>query len=323
MPIQPVTLCVENGLSIVEHPKPKGKSYNKWQGDQAKPSHRELLRRMIDHALLQRPADFDALLKLLQEDGCEVNRRGKNISLRAAGWKYVARFDSLGDGYGEADLRAVIAGEKEHTPRRGKSLQATPERPNLLIDIQAKLQAGKGAGYIKWAKSFNLKQMAQTLNYLTEHKLLDYAALSEKAAEATAHYNELSSQIKAAEKRMAEIAVLRTHIVNYAKTREVYIAYRKAGYSQKFRAEHEADILLHQAAKKAFDELGVKKLPTVKSLQAEYAALLEQKKKAYGEYRRARDEMRELLTHKANVDRLLGEEQEAEKEVERRRGHGR
>lgn len=99
--------------------------------------------------------------------------------------------------------------------------------------------------------------------------------------------------------------------------------YRKAGYSQKFRAEHEADILLHQAAKKAFDELGVKKLPTVKSLQTEYAALLEQKKKAYGEYRRARDEMRELLTHKANVDRLLGEEQEAEKEVERRQGHGR
>ena len=114
------TLCVENGLSIVEHPKPKGKSYNKWQGDQAKPSHRELLRRMIDHALLQRPADFDALLKLLQEDGCEVNRRGKNISLRAAGWKYVARFDSLGDGYSEVDLRAVIAGGKGAHPASGK-----------------------------------------------------------------------------------------------------------------------------------------------------------------------------------------------------------
>ena len=316
------TLCVENGLSIVEHPKPKGKSYNKWQGDQAKPSHRELLRRMIDHALLQRPADFDALLKLLQEDGCEVNRRGKNISLRAAGWKYVARFDSLGDGYSEVDLRAVIAGEKEHTPHR-ENPAPVQARPNLLIDIETKLQAGKGAGYIKWAKSFNLKQIAQTLNYLTEHKLLDYAVLSEKTAEATARYNELSGQIKSAEKRMAEIAVLRTHIVNYAKTREVYIAYRKAGYSQKFRAEHEAEILLHQAAKQAFDELGVKKLPTVKSLQAEYAELLEQKKKAYGDYRKARDEMRELLTHKANVDRLLGEEQKAEKEADRRSEHGR
>ena len=97
--------------------------------------------------------------------------------------------------------------------------------------------------------------------------------LSEKTAAATALYNELSAQIKAAEKRMTEIAVLRTHIINYAKTREVYVAYRKAGYSKKFRAEHEADILLHQTAKKAFDELGMKKLPTVKSLQAEYAAV--------------------------------------------------
>lgn len=88
--------------------------------------------------------------------------------------------DSLGDGYGEADLRAVLAGKKEHVPRRGKLTQALSEHPNLLIDIQAELRSSKGAGYIKWVKSFNLKQMAQTLNYLTEHKLLDYAALSKK-----------------------------------------------------------------------------------------------------------------------------------------------
>ncbi len=103
--------------------------------------------------------------------------------------------------------------------------------------------------------------MAQTMNYLSENNLLEYAVLEEKAAAATAHHNELSAQIKAAEKRMAEIAVLRTHIVNYAKTREVYVAYRKAGYSKKFREEHEEEILLHQAAKNAFDEMGVKKLP--------------------------------------------------------------
>ena len=147
--------------------------------------------------------------------------------------------------------------------------------------------------------------MAQTVNFLTEHRLLDYAELAEKAAAATAHHNELSAQIKAAEKRMAEIAVLRTHIVNYAKTRETYVAYRKAGYSRKFREEHEQEILLHQAAKNAFDEMGVKKLPKVKDLQAEYAKLLEEKKKTYAEYRRSREEMRELLTAKANVDRLL------------------
>ena len=227
--------------------------------------------------------------------------------------------DKLGTGYSEAEIRAVLAGEKQHTPRKKSAVQPEPPKVNLLVDIQAKLQAGKGAGYARWAKVFNLKQMAQTVNFLTEHQLLDYAELAEKAAAATAHHNELSAQIKAAEKRMAEIAVLRTHIINYAKTREVYVAYRKAGYSKKFLAEHEADILLHKAAKNAFDDMGVKKLPTVKSLQTEYAKVLEEKKKAYAEYRRSREEMRELLTAKANVDRLLN--MEAEHDTEKEKDH--
>ena len=273
------TICIENELSIVENPKPHGKSYNKWLGDQAKPSHRELLRVAIDNALSQSPANFEELLKLLQESGCEVSKRGKSYRLKLFGWEKAAR-----------------------------------------MDIQAKLQAGKGAGYARWAKVFNLKQMAQTMNYLSENNLLEYAVLEEKAAAATAHHNELSAQIKAAEKRMAEIAVLRTHIVNYAKTREVYVAYRKAGYSKKFREEHEEEILLHQAAKNAFDEMGVKKLPKVKELQTEYAKLLEEKKKTYSEYRRSREEMRELLTAKANVDRVL--KMEVEQDVEKEKDHG-
>ena len=315
------TICIENGLSIVENPKLHGKSYNKWLGDQAKPSHREQLRVMIDRALEQKPADFDALLKLLTEMGCEVSRRGKAIRLKAPGWKNVARMDDkLGAGYSEAEIRAVLAGEKRHTPRKKSLVQPEPPKVNLLVDIQAKLQAGKGAGYARWAKVFNLKQMAQTMNYLSENNLLEYAVLEEKAAAATAHHNELSAQIKAAEKRMAEIAVLRTHIVNYAKTREVYVAYRKAGYSKKFREEHEEEILLHQAAKNAFDEMGVKKLPKVKELQTEYAKLLEEKKKTYAEYRRSREEMRELLTAKANVDRVL--KMEVEQDVEKEKDHG-
>ncbi len=116
---------------------------------------------------------------------------------------------------------------------------------------------------------------------------------------------------------MAEIDVLKTHIVNYSETRSVYVAYRKAGYSKKFKAEHESEILLHQAAKKFFDETGLKKLPTVKSLQAEYAALLAEKKSAYADYRRARSEMKDLLTVKANVDRLMDYDK-AERETERK-----
>ena len=311
------TICIENGLSIIENPNPHGKSYNKWLGDKAKPSHREQLRMMIDQALEQKPTDFDELLKMLSEMGCEVTRRGKAIRLKAPGWKNIARMDEgLGTGYSEAEIRAVLAGKKQHTPRKKSTVQTEPPKVNLLVDIQEKLRAGKGAGYARWAKVFNLKQMAQTMNFLTEHNLLEYAVLEEKAAAATAHHNELSAQIKAAEKRMAEIAVLRTHIINYAKTREIYVAYRKAGYSKKFRQEHEAEILLHQAAKNAFDDMGIKNLPKVKELQTEYAKLLEEKKKIYAEYRRSREEMRELLTAKANVDRLLkmDEEQKQEKE---------
>ena len=239
-----------------------------------------------------------------------MSKRGKSYRLKLPGWSKVSRLDSLGEGYALEELLAVLAGQKEHTPRRTPVKQADPPKVNLLVDIQAKLQAGKGAGYARWAKVFNLKQMAQTVNYLTEHNLLEYAVLEEKAAAATAHHNELSAKIKAAEKRMAEIAVLRTHIINYAKTRETYVAYRQAGYSKKFRQEHEEEILLHQAAKNAFDDMGVKKLPKVKELQAEYARLLEEKKKTYAEYRRSREEMRELLAAKANVDRLMDMDKE-------------
>lgn len=289
-------------------------------GDQAKPSHRELLRVAIDNALSQSPADFEELLKLLREYGCEVSKRGKSYRLKLSGWEKAARMDSLGEGYGLEDLRAVLLGKKAHTPRKKTVTQAEPPKINLLVDIQAKLQAGKGVGYARWAKVFNLKQMAQTMNYLSENNLLEYAVLEEKAAAATAHHNDLSAQIKAAEKCMAEIAVLRTHIVNYAKTREIYVAYRKAGYSKKFREEHEEEILLHQAAKNAFDEMGVKKLPKVKELQTEYAKLLEEKKKTYSEYRRSREEMREILTAKANVDRVL--KMEVEQDVEKEKDHG-
>ena len=237
--------------------------------------------------------------------------------MKLPGWSKVSRLDSLGDGYTLEDLLAILAGQKVHTPRQKPAKRADLPKVNLLVDIQAKLQAGKGAGYARWAKVFNLKQMAQTVNYLTDHNLLEYAVLEEKAAAATAHHNELSARIKATEKRMAEIAVLRTHIINYAKTRDTYVAYRKAGYSKKFREEHEEEILLHQAAKNAFDDMGVKKLPKVKELQAEYARLLEEKKKTYTEYRRSREEMRELLAAKANVDRLLNMETEHDTEKEK------
>ena len=302
------TICIENGYSIVENPKPHSKSYNKWLGDAAKPSHRETLRLAIDRALEQKPTDLDTLLAELKKSGCIVERRGKHITLCAPGWKKPVRLRSLGEGYTQEDLTAVLAGAREHTPRKVTAAAPAAPKVNLLVDIQAKLQAGKGKGYERWAKVFNLKQMAQTMAYLSEHDLLDYAALASKAATAAERHNDLRAQIKSTEKRMEEIGTLRTHIIQYAKTRDTYVAYRKAGYSKKFLEEHREEIALHKAAKGAFDKLGLKKLPKVKDLNAAYAEVLSQKKKLYPEYRRARDEMRELLTVKANVDRVLNME---------------
>ena len=265
--------------------------------------------------MAKQPENFAALLDLLRQAGYEVKNADRpNPSLRGGGQKRFIRLDSIGPGYSAAELRAVIAGERAHTPKQQKKTAPEKHRREnqLLIDIQAKLREGKGAGYTHWARHFNLKQMAQTMNYLQEHGLMDFAALSEKAAAASARFSALSAEIKGAEKRMAEIAVMRTQIINYARTRDTYAAYRKAGYSKKFKAEHEADILLHQAAKKYFDEQGLKKLPSVKSLQTEYAELLAKKKAAYADYREARNEMQELVTAKANVERILGKTPERE-----------
>ena len=312
------TLCIQNGLSIIEQPKGHSKSYNKWLGNEAKTSQRDGLREAIDAALARQPKDFEELLTMLQRAGWEV-KRGKRISLKGKGQERFKRLDSLGDDYSEAALRAIIAGEKEHHPREKKTVQPM-RQVNLLVDIQAKLQAGKGAGYERWAKVFNLKQMAQTLNYLSENNLMNIEDLTAKTDAATARVHELQVTIRETEKRMAELHALKGHIINYVKTREVYAAYRMAGYSKKFVAEHEQEIELHQAAKEAFSALGTQKIPKVKAIQAEYDALREKKKQAYAAYHQAQDEMRQLLTVRANVERILGiEEKEKERQKEKKK----
>ena len=299
------TICIENGYSIVENPKGKGKTYDKWLGDQKKTSHRERICFAIDEALAKKPQSFEELLELLRQSGYQI-KDGKVPSLLGGDQKRFLRMDTLGPGYTPEDLKAIIAGAKQHVPKKRKVFD-TPAQSSgsLLIDIQAKLQEGKGAGYARWAKNFNLKQLSQTMIYLEENGLLDRAVLEEKASAATAEFHTLSDKIKSAEQRMAELKIMRQHIINYAKTRDTYVAYRKAGYSKKFLAEHESEIILHKAAKQFFDEQGLQKLPTVKSLQAEYAQLLSEKKSMYADYRKAREEMRSLQTAKANVDRIL------------------
>ena len=197
-----------------------------------------------------------------------------------------------GNGY----LVSWCVGHKKHTPKR---------EFDLLIDIQEKMRQGKGGGYTKWATVYNIKQMAQTLLFLQERDIRDYEVLAEKASGASARFHELSQGIKAAEKRLGEIAVLKTHILNYVKTRDVFLDYKKSGYSKKFYAEHESDLVLYKAAREAFNQLPEKKIPKIKDLNVEYAEILKHKKELYSEYRQSKKEMQDFVTAKHNIDSFL------------------
>jgi len=310
-------ICLEHGVSIIENPSKAHKHYGKWLGDEKPLTQRDRLRQAIDAVLAKKPTSFESFLADMHAQGYEV-KQGKYVAFRAAGNDRFIRLRSLGAEYSEEAIRAVIRGEKAHAPQQHGNQATRVESISLLVDIQEKLLSGKGVGYERWAKKFNIKQMAQTLNFLTEHKLLEYDQLAEKAAEASARFRTLSANMKTQQARLQEISALRTHIFQYRKTRDVYTAYRKSGYSKQFFAKHEADISLHKAAKTAFDALPERRIPSLTALQTEFETLLVKKKQTYGEYVRARKEMQDILTAKANVDIILDKKTlPKEKEKER------
>ena len=308
-------LCLEHGLSVIK-PKPY-RDRTKRTDYPKRESYRDAIRDAIDRSLSRNPKDMEELFRMLEEEEYQI-RRGKNPAIKGKEQKRFIRFRSLGDGYTDKDLEKTIAGEMEHDPEiRKKNQSGKPEKKvDLLIDIQAKLAQGKGAGYERWAKVYNVKQIAKALLFLEEHGIRDLDALSARAKEASDKFSELSATIKSSEKRMAEIVALKTHILNYSKTRDVYVAYRKSGYSKKFFEEHREEITLHKAAKQAFTELNVEKLPTIKQLNEEYAELLARKKEAYREYRQAKQDMTDFATAKYDIERFLNIEREAEKAEE-------
>ena len=298
-------ICLEHSLSVIEI-----KPYRERQKRVLYPpkeSNRDQLCGVIDSILADKPGSYEEFLKKLEQQGYEV-KRGKFTSVKGARQKRFIRFRTLGAGYSEEKLKAVLAGEAEHCPRKKHPVQE--QKFQMLVDIRAKLAEGKGDGYARWAKRYNLKEMSKTLIFLQENKIGSMDEMEEQVRAATMRYHELGDSIKAAEARLTEIAVLKTHIINYAKTRPVYDAYRKSGYSKKFLEAHREEITLHKAAKAAFDEAGLQKLPKVKELDAEFAELLTKKKVAYPDYRKARNEMQELVRAQKNVERFFAEEKE-------------
>ena len=303
-------ICLEHQLSVIEK-----KPYRERQKRIVYPpkeSNRDRLCGIIDTILAEKPGDYETFLQKLERQGYEV-KRGKYTSVKGKGQKRFIRFRTLGTGYGEDEIKAVLEGKVKHQPYQKKPPKEQPFQ--LLVDIQEKMAEGKSVGYKKWATKFNLKEMSKTLLFLQEQKISSADELKELADAALSHYHELGDSIKAAEQRMTEIAVLRAHIVNYAKTRPVYDAYRKSGYSSKFLEAHREEITLHKTAKAAFNESGLKKLPKVKDLNAEYSALLTKKKALYPEYRKTRDEMQEIVKAQKNVELFFAEEKDS-KQVE-------
>ena len=296
-------ICLEHQLSVIEI-----KPYRERQKRTLYPpkeSNRDRLCDIIDSILAEKPKDYEDFLQKLEQQGYEV-KRGKYTAVKGKGQKRFIRFRTLGTGYGEDEIKAVLEGKAKHQPYQKKQAKEQPFQ--LLVDIQGKMAEGKSVGYKRWATKFNLKEMSKTLLFLQEQKISSAEELRERATAATERYHAMGDSIKAAETRLAEIAVLKTHIINYAKTRPVYDAYRKSGYSKKFLEAHREEITLHKAAKAAFDEAGLQKLPKVKELDAEFAELLTKKKAAYPDYRKARDEMQQLMKAQKNVEFFFAED---------------
>jgi len=313
-------LCRAHGLSVIENPKPKSRKQKEMAAVQYGTSHKERLRQTIDRVLPD-CGSYEEFLAKMRAEGYEV-REGRRLGFRALGRDRFTNAHTLGDSYTREALleRCTVRGGSSAGTK--KPFQRDGRKINLLVDIQAKMAAGKGPGYERWAKVFNLKEAAKTLNFLIDNDLTDYDELALRVVQAGIRFDNSSRRIKQLEARMAEIAQLKTHIIRYSKTRDVYAAYKKSRHKKEFRAEHEAEIAQHEAAKRAFDALGGKPIPKVAQLSQQYAELLEEKKKEYEEYRAARQEMVTYRTAKQNIDKILGldpteQEQQNEQKTER------
>ena len=305
-------VCLENGLSVIEPVKPSERVKRTEYPDRR--SFREDIRDAIDACLEQNPKDMDELLRLLREMGYE-SKRGKYVSVKGKEQKKFLRFRSLGTGYREQDLERIFAGESRE--KVASATEKTEPKLDMLLGIQKMIAKGKGPGYERWAKVHNIKQMAQTLLFLEEHNLRDYDELAAKAKSVSDRFAEITERQKSLEARLTEITDLKKHIINYSKTKQIYVAYRESGYSKKFFEEHREEITLHKAAKEAFSKIKGK-IPTIKELNAEYSEVLGEKKKTYAEYRQARQEMKDYQTAKYNIDRFLQTE-EQEKQAEKQK----
>lgn len=310
-------LCRENGLSVVVPEKgSRGKHYAEYQAEKTGNSWKGKLKTTVD-MLIPKVSSFEKLLQQLQAAGYEV-KLGKYISCRAPGQERFTRLKTLGADYTEEAIKERIAGRRTHATKVPK--QTAQKNISLLIDIENSIKAQQNRGYEQWAKIHNLKQAAKTINFLTEHKIEQYADLISRIKGVAAESEQAADTLKNAEKRLAEMAVLIKNVSTYQKTKPIYDAYRKAKNKEKYRAGQEQAIILHEASAMALKAAGIVKLPSLATLQTEYEALQAQKEALYADYGKLKRKVREYEVIRQNVDQILRQEKEPERGKETERG---
>ena len=304
-------LCRENGLSVVVPGKgSKGKSYAEYQAEKTGTSWKGKLKTAVD-ALIPQVSSFEELLQRLQAAGYEI-KPGKYVSCRAPGQERFTRLKTLGTDYTEEAIRERIAGKRTRAAKAPKQQRGGV---SLLIDIENSIKAQQSRGYEQWAKIHNLKQAAKTMNFLTEHKIEQYADLVSRIEEVTAASEQAAASLKDVERRLTDMAVFIKNVTTYQKTKPLYDAYRKAKDKWQFKAAHERGIILHEAAARTLQAAQIgRKLPSVAALQAEYEKLQGLKEALYADYGKLKKQVREYDVIRQNIDSILQRERQPEKE---------
>lgn len=293
-------LCKDNGLSVIPPSQNKGMGYKEYTETKRGTSWKQKLKQTIDRIVIT-AKDYDDFLRLMQEAGYEI-KTGKYISFRAKGQERFTRSKTIGENYTEERIKERIAGR---TPRRSQR-QTTPKGISLIGDIQERIRLIDSKGYEHKAKLTILKEAARTLNYLTENNLLQYADLEKKVEDVHSSYDRTGKELKGVEARLREVQPLIKNISNYQRLKPVYDAFQKAKDKPSFKAKHEAEVVIFEAARSTLLAMqGDEKLPSLKTLQAEQQRLLEEQQRLYDERAKLKKEVKQIETIKSNVDTFL------------------
>ena len=293
-------LCKENGLSVIPPSQNKGMSYKEYTEAKRGTSWKQKLKQTIDRLVIT-AKDYDDFLRLMQEAGYEI-KPGKYISFRAEGQERFTRSKTIGENYTEERIKERIAGR---TPRRSQR-QTTPKGISLIGDIQERIRLIDSKGYEHKAKLTILKEAARTLNYLTDNNLLQYADLEKKVEDVHSSYDRTGKELKGVEARLREVQPLIKNISNYQRLKPVYDAFQKAKDKPGFKAKHEAELVIFEAARSTLLAMqGDEKLPSLKTLQAQQQRLLDEQQRLYDERAKLKKEVKQIETIKSNVDTFL------------------